>query len=100
MHMALSLPLSCDGAYVLERRAGRVSIAGEGERRDISGKPGTRVGSSMNFPRGFDLDERVEAWVEQWQDLPYISPYEDAFHLAPCGDQAQKWMVAVRRDLL
>ncbi|KAF8006403.1 hypothetical protein BT93_K0646 [Corymbia citriodora subsp. variegata] len=67
---------------------------------DFNGKPGTRIRFSMNFPRGFDLEKRVKAWVDQWQDLPYISPYENAFHLAPSGDQAEKWMVAVIHELL
>lgn len=54
----------------------------------------------MNFPRGFDLEKRVMDWVEKWQDLPYISPYEDAFHLAPTSDIAEKWSVAVLHELL
>lgn len=66
----------------------------------FNGKPGTRIRFSMNFPRGFDLEKRVKAWVDQWQDSPYISPYEDAFHLAPSGDHAEKWMVAVLHELL
>ena len=54
----------------------------------------------MSFPRGFDLQKKVMNWVEEWQDLPYISPYENAFHLAPNTDQVEKWVVAVLHELL
>ncbi|XP_027113222.1 protein WHAT'S THIS FACTOR 9, mitochondrial [Coffea arabica] len=61
---------------------------------------GSKLQFSMNFPRGFDLEKRVKDWVEEWQNLPYISPYEDAFHLAPNSDQAEKWAVGVIHELL
>lgn len=65
-----------------------------------SGNVGSRIGFPMNFPRGFDLQKRVKEWVEEWKNLPYISPYEDAFHLAPQSDQAEKWTVGVIHELL
>ncbi|KAL1828316.1 hypothetical protein DCAR_0207520 [Daucus carota subsp. sativus] len=55
---------------------------------------------SMNFPRGFDLQKKVRDWVAEWQNLPYISPYEDASYLGPNTDQAEKWTVAVLHELL
>ncbi|XP_042037435.1 protein WHAT'S THIS FACTOR 9, mitochondrial-like [Salvia splendens] len=62
---------------------------------------GTQIKYSMNLPRGFDLQKRVEEWVEQrWQNLPYISPYENAFHLSPNSDHAERWMVGVIHELL
>ncbi|KAK4401988.1 protein WHAT'S THIS FACTOR 1, chloroplastic [Sesamum angolense] len=72
----------------MEKRARR-----EGESR-------TRITCSMNLPRGFDLQKRVLEWVDEWQNLPYISPYENAFHLAPNSDQAEKWAVGVIHELL
>lgn len=75
----------------MERRAMGVNS----ERRR-----GMRIAFPMDLPRGFDLDKRVKNWVDEWQKLPYISPYEDAFHLAPDGDQAEKWAVAVLHELL
>ncbi|KAG8368833.1 hypothetical protein BUALT_Bualt15G0087900 [Buddleja alternifolia] len=63
-------------------------------------KNGMRVRYSMHLPRGFDLEKRVVEWVDEWQDLPYISPYENAFHLSPNGDQAEKWAVGVIHELL
>ncbi|KAA0036503.1 protein ROOT PRIMORDIUM DEFECTIVE 1 [Cucumis melo var. makuwa] len=59
-----------------------------------------RIAFPMSFPRGFDLQKKVMNWVEEWQHLPYISPYENAFHLAPNSDQAEKWAVAVLHELL
>ncbi|EFH43926.1 hypothetical protein ARALYDRAFT_492418 [Arabidopsis lyrata subsp. lyrata] len=63
-------------------------------------KKGLRIRYSMNFPKGYELDKRVKNWVEQWQNLPYISPYENAFHLGSYSDQAEKWAVAVLHELL
>ncbi|KAL9241902.1 hypothetical protein vseg_015961 [Gypsophila vaccaria] len=55
---------------------------------------------SMSFPPGFDLQKRVLEYIEEWQRLPYVSPYEDAFHLAPRSDQAEKWAVSVLHEML
>ncbi|KAE8637126.1 hypothetical protein CSA_021502 [Cucumis sativus] len=73
----------------------RESLEGNFGRRKINHIP-----FPMSFPRGFDLQKKVMNWVEEWQDLPYISPYENAFHLAPNTDQAEKWVVAVLHELL
>nr|XP_043620964.1 protein WHAT'S THIS FACTOR 9, mitochondrial-like [Erigeron canadensis] len=54
----------------------------------------------INLPKGFDLEKKVRIWVHEWQNLPYISPYEDAFFLSPNSDQAEKWTVAVLHELL
>lgn len=63
-------------------------------------KRGKTVKFPMNFAPGFDLQKKVSDWVGEWQCLPYISPYEDAFHLAPRSDQAEKWTVAVLHEIL
>lgn len=84
----------------------RKSLAvSEMERREsiINGsrvQKGLRIRYSMNFPKGYELEKRIKNWVEQWQDLPYISPYENAFHLGSYSDQAEKWAVAVLHELL
>lgn len=75
------------------------------ERRLLNGvelgrKKGSRIAFPMSLPRGFDLEKKVRSWVEEWQELPYISPYENAFHLSPNSDQAEKWTVAVLHELL
>ncbi|KAK9286612.1 hypothetical protein L1049_015012 [Liquidambar formosana] len=63
-------------------------------------RKGMRLAFPMRFSKGFELEKKVRNWVEEWQSLPYISPYEDAFHLNPSGDQAEKWTVAVLHELL
>lgn len=67
---------------------------------DFGCKSGRVVKFPMSFIPGFDLQKRVKEWVEEWQCLPYISPYEDAFHLVPRSDQAEKWTVAVLHEIL
>lgn len=71
------------------------------KRGEIEGESRMQIRYSMNLPRGFDLEKRVQEWVEEeWQKLPYISPYENAFHLAPNSDHAEKWRVGVIHEVL
>ena len=76
----------------LEKRAMSLEYSGDKRRHDIA--------FPMFLPKGFDLEKRVKTWVENWQTLPYISPYEDAFHLDQNSDQAEKWTVAILHELL
>lgn len=76
----------------LEKRAMSLYYSGEKRRCDIA--------FPMCLPKGFDLEKRVKTWVEEWQTLPYISPYENAFHLEPNSNQAEKWVVAILHELL
>ncbi|WVZ03215.1 hypothetical protein V8G54_024021 [Vigna mungo] len=76
----------------LEMRARSLGISGDKRRHDIA--------FPLIFPKGFDLVKRVKTWVENWQKLPYVSPYEDAFHLDSNSDQAEKWTVAILHELL
>ncbi|XP_014493845.1 protein ROOT PRIMORDIUM DEFECTIVE 1 isoform X6 [Vigna radiata var. radiata] len=76
----------------LEMRARSLGISGDKRRHDIA--------FPLIFPKGFDLVKRVKTWVENWQKLPYVSPYEDAFHLDSNSDQAEKWIVAILHELL
>lgn len=70
------------------------------KKRAMTEYSGTRISFPMYFSSGFDLEKRVKDWFEEWQNLPYISPYENAFHLNPNSDQAEKWAVAVLHELL
>ncbi|KAK4605296.1 hypothetical protein RGQ29_013390 [Quercus rubra] len=76
----------------LERRVGKDCYLG--------GKTGVRIMFPMCLTKGFELEKKVRDWVEEWQALPYVSPYENAFHLSPNSDQAEKWAVAVLHELL
>jgi hypothetical protein len=42
----------------------------------------------------------VRKWLDEWQRLPYISPYEDGSHLAPKSDITEKRTVAVLHEVL
>ncbi|OAY76350.1 Protein ROOT PRIMORDIUM DEFECTIVE 1 [Ananas comosus] len=54
----------------------------------------------LHFSRGFDLEKKVRNWLDEWQKLPYISPYENASHLPPKSDLAEKWTVGVLHEVL
>ncbi|XP_022896999.1 protein WHAT'S THIS FACTOR 1 homolog [Olea europaea var. sylvestris] len=77
-----------------------LAISAMEKRAQSEGESKSRVKFLMNLPRGFDLEKRVMEWVEDWQNLPYISPYENAFHLVSNSDQAEKWAVGVIHELL
>ncbi|XP_031486806.1 protein WHAT'S THIS FACTOR 9, mitochondrial-like [Nymphaea colorata] len=62
-------------------------------------RKGMPLAFPMNFSTGFDLEKKVKRWVDEWQKLPYISPYEDASHLHPKSDLGEKWMVGVLHEL-
>ncbi|KAI3810388.1 hypothetical protein L1987_20000 [Smallanthus sonchifolius] len=63
-------------------------------------KRGIPIKFPINLPKGFDLEKKVRIWMHEWQNLPYISPYEDAFFLSPNSDQAEKYTVAVLHELM
>lgn len=76
----------------MERRA---------EAADSGGyKKGAPLAFPMQFSRGFDMEKKVKKWVEEWQKLPYISPYEDGWHLDPKSDIGEKWAVGMLHELL
>jgi hypothetical protein len=56
--------------------------------------------SSSRSPRGFELHKNVRKWLDEWQKLPYISPYEDGTHLGPRSDITEKRTVAVLHEAL
>ncbi|KAG8378381.1 hypothetical protein BUALT_Bualt08G0131600 [Buddleja alternifolia] len=54
----------------------------------------------LQFSNGFEMDKKYKKWVDEWQKLPYVSPYENAMHLAAKTDESDKWAVAVLHELL
>ncbi|KAK9113813.1 LOW QUALITY PROTEIN: hypothetical protein Syun_020610 [Stephania yunnanensis] len=77
------------GVSEMERKARK-----EPGRSYVKGMP---IGFPMEFSRGFDMEKKVKRWVDDWQKLPYISPYEDACIWIP---RAEKWTVAVLHEFL
>ncbi|XP_059280465.1 protein WHAT'S THIS FACTOR 9, mitochondrial [Lycium ferocissimum] len=54
----------------------------------------------IGFTRGFGLKRKCMEWLDEWQKLPYTSPYVDASHLDPRTDVSEKRIVGVFHELL
>ncbi|KAL6983271.1 hypothetical protein U1Q18_016661 [Sarracenia purpurea var. burkii] len=54
----------------------------------------------VRFTRGFGLKRKCMEWLEEWQRLPYTSPYLDASHLDPRTDISEKRIVGVFHEFL
>ncbi|KAH9611433.1 hypothetical protein KSS87_000164 [Heliosperma pusillum] len=53
------------------------------------------------FPsKGLRLKRKISGWLDDFQKLPYISPYEDISDLNPDSDIAEKRVVGVLHELL
>ncbi|XP_058218661.1 protein WHAT'S THIS FACTOR 9, mitochondrial [Rhododendron vialii] len=63
-------------------------------------KKGTPIAFPLQYSRGFEVDKKFKKWVDEWQKLPYVSPYENALHLPAKSDEADKWAVSVLHELL
>ncbi|CAH2042876.1 unnamed protein product [Thlaspi arvense] len=74
------------------------------QKRAMSGEVGYKKGMAISFPlqysRGFEVDKKFKRWVDEWQKLPYVSPYENALHFPAKSDEADKWAVAVMHEIL
>ncbi|XP_060968949.1 protein WHAT'S THIS FACTOR 9, mitochondrial [Cannabis sativa] len=70
-------------------------------------KQGVYTGDSMEpiefrlFPsKGLRLKVKIKGWLNEFQKLPYVSPYEDISNLAPDSDIAEKRLVGLLHELL
>ncbi|EOA25772.1 hypothetical protein CARUB_v10019134mg [Capsella rubella] len=54
----------------------------------------------MSFPRGYGAQKKVKAWMDEFQKLPYISPYDDSSNIDPESDLMEKRAVGVLHELL
>ncbi|GFZ03679.1 ubiquitin carboxyl-terminal hydrolase family protein [Actinidia rufa] len=54
----------------------------------------------MNFPRGYGAQKKVKEWMEEFQKLPYISPYEDSSRIDPNSELMEKRVVGVLHEFL
>lgn len=70
-------------------------------------KRGLYFGGSMEaiefplFPsKGLRLRKKIENWINEFQKLPYISPYDKFSNLDPNSDVAEKRVVGVLHELL
>ncbi|CAI9100960.1 OLC1v1038151C1 [Oldenlandia corymbosa var. corymbosa] len=54
----------------------------------------------MSFPRGYGGQKKVKAWMDEFQKLPYISPYEDCRRIDPDSELMEKRVVGVLHEFL
>lgn len=63
--------------------------------------PGNRdLSFPIRFTRGYGLKRKCMKWLEEWQKLPYTSPYSDASHLDMRTDVSEKRIVGVFHEFL
>lgn len=60
----------------------------------------TALAFPMSFPRGYGAQKKVKAWMEEFQKLPYISPYEDSSRIDPNSELMEKRVVGVLHEFL
>ncbi|KAH9757987.1 PORR domain-containing protein [Citrus sinensis] len=70
------------------------------KKAKAKGIDGENIMFSMNFSSGFEIDKKMKKWMDNWQKLPYISPYENATHLLPKSDESDKWAVAIMHEVI
>ncbi|KAK9713795.1 hypothetical protein RND81_06G052000 [Saponaria officinalis] len=70
------------------------------KKLDKNYQKGMPIEFPMKFSKGFDLDKKLKKWIDEWQKLPYVSPYENFVHLQPNCDMSDRWAVAVVHELL
>ncbi|KAL1533747.1 protein WHAT'S THIS FACTOR 9, mitochondrial-like [Salvia divinorum] len=63
------------------------------------GKSG-KIEFLLQFSKEFEMDRKYKKWLDEWQKLPYVSPYQNAMHLASKTDESDKWVVAVLHEVL
>ncbi|KAL5707600.1 hypothetical protein ACHQM5_018488 [Ranunculus cassubicifolius] len=67
------------------------------EKNAIGGEP---LSFPIGFTRGFGLKKKCMLWLDEWQRLPYTSPYANASHLDSRTDVSEKRIVGVFHELL
>lgn len=69
-------------------------------REDSEYRKGMPISFPLQYSQGFEMDKSLKKWLDEWQRVPYVSPYENASHLQPNSDISDKWVVAVLHELL
>ncbi|KAK2972666.1 hypothetical protein RJ640_003439 [Escallonia rubra] len=70
------------------------------EKKERGYEKGMPIAFPLQYSRGFEIDKKFKKSVDEWQKLPYISPYENALHLSANSDKSDRWAVAVLHELL
>ncbi|KAL7122550.1 hypothetical protein ACP275_01G051400 [Erythranthe tilingii] len=72
----------------------------ESKNLNLAEKNHGELAFPIGFTRGFGLKRKCMEWLNEWQKLPYTSPYVDASHLDPRTDVSEKRIVGVFHELL
>lgn len=70
------------------------------EKKAKGHQKGMPIEFPMKFSTGFEMEKKFKKWVDEWQKLPYVSPYENAMYLSAKSDEGDKWVVSVIHELL
>ncbi|KAM7278199.1 hypothetical protein ACFE04_005333 [Oxalis oulophora] len=54
----------------------------------------------IQYSADFEVGKDFKKWVDDWQKLPYLSPYESSVNLALNSDESDKWATGVLHELL
>lgn len=106
--------VNLDGSFKLVKMEdGLEGLAVESEENFMSVmqknaiKRGVYSGGTMEplefplFPsKGLRLRRKIEDWLNEFQKLPYVSPYEDFSNLDPNSDIAEKRLVGFLHEML
>ncbi|XP_038710265.1 protein WHAT'S THIS FACTOR 9, mitochondrial-like [Tripterygium wilfordii] len=65
-----------------------------------SGQPMEALAFPLFPSKGLRLRCKIENWLDEFQKLPYVSPYEDYSRLDPSSDIAEKRVVGFLHELL
>ncbi|XP_019182114.1 PREDICTED: protein ROOT PRIMORDIUM DEFECTIVE 1 [Ipomoea nil] len=63
-------------------------------------KKGESEGFCLSYSNGFEMDKKHKKWVDEWQKLPYLSPYNNPIHLSSKSDESDKWVVGILHEVL
>ena len=77
---------------VIQKNALRSGVYSGGEMEAIS--------ISSFHSKGLRLGTKILAWLDEFQKLPYVSPYEKCPDLYPDSDVAEKRVVGLLHELL
>ncbi|MFS8004813.1 putative plant organelle RNA recognition domain-containing protein [Helianthus anomalus] len=73
-------------------------ISGDCYKRFLRGK--SVLEFPLSFPRGYGGQKKVKAWMDEFQKLPYVSPYEDSSKIDPESELMEKRIVGVLHEFL
>uniref|UniRef100_A0A1J3EIP3 Protein ROOT PRIMORDIUM DEFECTIVE 1 n=1 Tax=Noccaea caerulescens TaxID=107243 RepID=A0A1J3EIP3_NOCCA len=94
----------CSGELELVCWSNEHSVSALEKKAKTAGKgefsKGSPIAFPMKFTNGFVVDKKMKKWFDDWQKLPYISPYENALHLPATSDESDKWAAAVLHEIL